>query len=141
MPNHLHLLAYTKNPEKTIDKIIGNGKRFMAYEIVERLEKLGRKDLLKLMSYSVNPSERERNKKHEVFEDSFDCKEIITEKFVRQKLNYIHKNPLSGKWKLVEHYLDYKYSSAAFYDSGEKANCKLYNYAELMSAESPLQNF
>jgi len=101
----------------------------MAYEIVERLEKLGRKDLLKLMSDSVNPSESQRNKKHEVFEDSFDCKEIITEKFVRQKLNYIHKNPVSGKWKLVEHYLDYKYSSAGFYDSGEKANCKLYNYA------------
>ena len=31
MPNHLHILAYTKNPEKTIDKLTGNGKRFMAY--------------------------------------------------------------------------------------------------------------
>ena len=125
MPNHLHILAYTKNPEKTIDKLTGNGKRFMTYEIVERLEKHGRKDLLKLMSDSVNPSESQRTKKHEVFEDSFDCKEIITEKFVRQKLNYIHKSPVSGKWKLVEHYLDYKYSSVGFYDSGEKANCKL----------------
>ena len=49
MPNHVHLFVYT-NSEQTIDKIIGNGKRFMAYEIVERLEKLGRGDLLKLMS-------------------------------------------------------------------------------------------
>lgn len=38
MPNHLHLLVYTSNPEKTIDKIIGTGKRFMAYEIVARLK-------------------------------------------------------------------------------------------------------
>ncbi len=59
------------------------------------------------------------SKKHEVFEDSFDRKEIITEKFVRQKLNYIHKNPVSRKWKLVENYLDDEYSSAGFYDRGK----------------------
>jgi len=47
MPNHLHILAYTKNPEKTIDKLTGNGKRFMAYEIIERLEKTWKKRLTK----------------------------------------------------------------------------------------------
>src|SRR6188768_3370968 len=50
MPNHLHLLAFTSNPEKTINTIIGNGKRFMAYEIIERLGKVGRIDLLNLMT-------------------------------------------------------------------------------------------
>ena len=137
MPNHLHLIAYTANSEKAINNIIGTGKRFMAYEIIDRLEMLGRKDLLKLMSDSVNPSERQRNKKHEVFEDSMDCKELITEKFIRQKLNYIHKNPVSGKWKLVEHYLDYKFSSARFYDLGESANCRLLHYEDILSAVSP----
>jgi hypothetical protein len=148
MPNHLHILAYTQNSERSINNIIGTGKRFMAYEIVKRLEELGMEDLLRIMSDAVIPSEKQRNKKHEVFEDSLDYKEIITEKFVRQKLNYIHKNPVSGKWKLVEHYLDYKYSSARFYacpdeggDLGEEAKCRLYNYAKLMatvtSAESP----
>jgi len=137
MPNHLHLLAYTINSEKAINNIIGTGKRFMAYEIVERLEKLERMDLLKIMSDAVNPSERQRNKKHEVFEDSMDCKEIVTEKFIRQKLNYMHKNPVSGKWKLVNHYLDYEYSSARFYDLGEKPRCSLFNYAEIISAVSP----
>ena len=137
MPNHLHLIAYSTNSEKAINKIIGTGKRFMAYEIVERLEKLGRVDLLKLMSEAVNPFERQRNKKHEVFEDSLDCKELLTEKFIRQKLNYIHKNPVSGKWKLAEHYLDYKYSSARFYDLGESANCRLFNYSDINTAVSP----
>lgn len=83
------------------------------------------------MSDAVNESEKQRNKKHEVFEDSFDCKEIITERFVRQKLNYIHKNPVSGKWKLVGHYLDYEYSSARFYDLGEKPKCNLFHYSEV----------
>jgi len=138
MPNHLHMLVYTENSERSINRITGTGKRFMAYEIVDRLETSGRSDLLQLMSDSVPPSERQRNKKHEVFQDSLDCKEIITEKFVRQKLNYMHKNPVSGKWKLVDHYLDYEYSSARFYDLGEAPKCKLFNYAELItSAESP----
>jgi len=139
MPNHLHLLAFTSNPEKTIDKIIGTGKRIMAYEIVERLKKIARNDLLALLSDAVVPSERSRNKKHEVFEDSFDCKEIVTEKFVRQKLNYMDKNPVSGKWKLVEHSLAYDHSSARFYDLEEKAKCRLFHYAEIVSVSGSLQ--
>jgi REP element-mobilizing transposase RayT len=137
MPNHIHLLICTRNSKETINKIIGNGKRFIAYEIVKRLKRLNRKDLLKTMENSVSKIERQRNKKHEVFEPSFECKEILTEKFIRQKLNYMHKNPISGKWKLVEHYLDYKYSSARFYDLGEETRCKIFHYAEIISAESP----
>ena len=133
MPNHLHMLIYTQNSERAINNIIGTGKRFMAYEIVRRLENCGRTDLLHIMTDAVTKSERQRNKRHEVFQDSLDCKEIITEKFVRQKLNYIHKNPVSGKWKLADHYLDYEYSSARFYDLGEEAKCRLYNYAELIT--------
>ncbi len=134
MPNHIHLLVYTQNSERAINNIIGTGKRFMAYEIVKRLENYKRTDLLLIMARAVTKSERKRNKKHEVFQDSMDCKEVITEKFIRQKLNYIHKNPVSGKWKLADHYLDYEYSSARFYDLGEEAKCRLYNYAELITA-------
>ena len=133
MPNHLHMIAYTENPEKRINNIIGTGKRFMAYEIVNRLEKSGRNDLLKILSDAVPPSERKRNKKHEVFQDSMDCKELITEKFVRQKLNYMHKNPVSGKWKLVDDYLEYEYSSARFYDLGEEPKCRLFHYSEMLT--------
>ncbi len=48
----------------------------------------------------------------------------------------MHKNPISGKWKLVNHYIDYEYSSAKFYDLGEKPECSLFNYAEIISAVS-----
>ena len=86
MPNHMHGLVYTRNEQQTKNKIIGTGKRFIAYEIVDHLELLCRKDLLKIMSDAVTPYDKSRNKHHEVFEDSFDCKEIITETFIRQKL-------------------------------------------------------
>jgi hypothetical protein len=86
MPNHLHSLVFTKNEKDEINYIIGETKRFMSYEIVKRLEKAGRTDLLKIMHYSVNPNEVKKNKIHNVFEPSADIKEILTEKFIRQKL-------------------------------------------------------
>jgi REP element-mobilizing transposase RayT len=36
MPNHLHALIAFRNTGKSINTIIGHGKRFMAYELVER---------------------------------------------------------------------------------------------------------
>ena len=38
MPNHIHLLVSFINAKQSINTIIGNGKRFMAYEIIKRLE-------------------------------------------------------------------------------------------------------
>ena len=38
MPNHLHALIAFSNTGKNINKIIGNGKRFMAYDIVGKLK-------------------------------------------------------------------------------------------------------
>jgi len=107
----------TKSDEDTINQIIGETKRFMAYEIVKRLKKSGRNDLLKLIYDSVNPRDALKGQVHNVFQPSSDIKRILTEKFMVQKLNYIHRNPVSGKWRLVDNYIDYKYSSARFYES------------------------
>ena len=39
MTNHVHVVIAFHNISKTINSIIGNGKRFIAYDIVKRLEK------------------------------------------------------------------------------------------------------
>jgi len=70
MPNHLHALIYTRNEIDTINFIIGETKRFMSYEIIKRLKKLGRFDLLGIMHDSVSPNEIKKNKIHNVFEPS-----------------------------------------------------------------------
>ncbi len=44
--------------------------------------------------------------------------DIWTEEVFIQKLNYIHNNPVSHPWNLVQHAEDYKYSSAKFYETG-----------------------
>lgn len=39
MPNHLHVLIYYNNPHRSINKVVGEGKRFMTYNIVKSLRK------------------------------------------------------------------------------------------------------
>ena len=39
MPNHVHALIYFSKTEKPINKIVADGKRFMAYKIVKRVER------------------------------------------------------------------------------------------------------
>ena len=62
------------NMSKTINSIIGNGKRFIAYDIVKRLEKQQENTLLSKMQSMVNTTQKADNKLHEVFEPSFDWK-------------------------------------------------------------------
>ncbi|WP_299587015.1 hypothetical protein [Mucilaginibacter sp.] len=50
-----------------------------------------------------------------VFEPSFDAKPVYTLPFLHQKLDYIHHNPVNGKWSLCAEFTDYPHSSAAFY--------------------------
>ena len=92
----------------------------MAYEMVNRLQERKDYSLLNKLQESVTSSDKDRGKKHQVFERSFDCKPITTQHFFIEKLNYIHNNPCSGIWKLVENPTDYKHSSAKQYIAGEE---------------------
>jgi REP element-mobilizing transposase RayT len=58
MPNHIHALIAFKTSRLSINSIVGNGKRFMAYELVKRLEALGKKELLAQLSSYVNATEQ-----------------------------------------------------------------------------------
>ena len=128
MPNHLHLLLHFAGGIQSLNTIIGNGKRFMAYDIIKRLELKNERDLLNRMQLAVQPRDRRRGKKHEVWEDAFDVKECRTEKFVLQKLHYIHKNPCRGKWKFVDSPELYLHSSALFYLSGKHSSYPVKDY-------------
>lgn len=132
MPNHLHsLLAFRNTQGRSINSIIGNGKRFMAYEIVKQLESQKQISLLSQLEAFVSKADKRRGKIHEVFEPSFDWKECVSEKFITQKLNYIHNNPCSGKWQLVHQPQEYIHSSAKFYITGFQGIYEVLNYSML----------
>ena len=58
MPNHLHALIAFRNTNQSINTIIGNGKRFMAYEIIKRLEQQKEIELLQRLNLSVEAKDR-----------------------------------------------------------------------------------
>ncbi len=120
MPNHVHALIGFHPTDKSINTIVGNGKRFMAYDIVERLKESGNEELLSILSEGVTASDRRKGAQHEVFKDSFDLKLCYSYKFLKQKLDYIHSNPVSKKWNLAKDVTEYKHSSARYYLTGEQ---------------------
>ena len=62
---------------------------------------------------------RQANKKHEIWQRDSVSIEIYSRSVAEQKLNYIHFNPVSGKWQLAKDDLGYYYSSARFYEIGK----------------------
>jgi hypothetical protein len=102
-----------------------------AYEIIKRLEEMKRNDLLEFLFDAVTKREKKKAQRHKVFEESFDAKGINSEKFLLQKLNYIHRNPVSGRWNLVQDYTDYEHSSASFYETGKIKNYRPFDFREL----------
>ncbi len=120
MPNHLHVLIDFGVSEKNINTIVSDGKRFMAYKIVERLKEQNTTEILLQLSEAVINSDKDKGKIHQVFERSFDCKEITSQHFFLQKLSYMHNNPCSGVWNLVKNPVEYEHSSAKYYISGEQ---------------------
>jgi REP element-mobilizing transposase RayT len=105
MPNHLHAILHFQKTGFNFNTIISNGKRFIAYEIINRLEHAGNMDLLNRLSSLLTDREKKKGQLHKVFADSFDAKAVITYTFLLQKINYKHYNPVSGKWMLVKNSL------------------------------------
>lgn len=115
IPNHLHLLLYIPENSKNINQVLSTAKRFMAYDIVTRLKKQRQEKILNNLKSGVQYNEIKKRKIHQVFQPSFDIKPCYSEKFIIQKLDYIHHNPVIGKWSLADDYAFYPHSSAGFY--------------------------
>ncbi len=128
MPNHIHTILYFPCTGFNLNKIIGNAKRFMAYEIVNRLKQADEQSILNYLSGEVTGREKKKGQIHKVFTDSFDAKGICNEIFFNQKLSYIHRNPVSGKWRLATDYIEYEHSSASFYETGEMKHYVPFDY-------------
>jgi len=131
MPNHLHLLLAYRHSGKSLNTLVGNGKRFLAYGLVQRLREGNNTQVLSLLQDGVNSSDRLRGKQHQVFSDSFEVKQCISRKFLLQKLEYIHNNPCSGKWRLATTRSEYEHSSALFYDAGKQRMFEVFSWMEL----------
>jgi len=107
MPNHVHCILFFPNDNYDLNKIVANGKRFMAYEIISRLKEQDMNRVLLQLKEGLRERDVKKGQLHKVFEDSFDAKPIYHRQFLIQKINYIHLNPVRGKWQLTDHWEDY----------------------------------
>ena len=108
MPNHMHLI-WSQDGMNGKETPKGSLLKYTAHFFLDHLKATGKSEL-----YKVKAS----NKKHEIWlRDSLGI-EIYDKNIAQQKLNYIHFNPVSGKWGLSKNDLDYYYSSARFYETG-----------------------
>jgi len=133
MPNHVHFLLYYQQRVQSLNTAIGNGKRFIGYEIIKRLQQQQNTAMLSLLEQGVNPAEKQRNKLHQIWQGAFDVKECRTEKFILQKLNYMHHNPCTDRWKLCVSSHHYEHSSASFYEVGKPGKFIVKDYRDFLA--------
>ena len=109
MPNHLHLI-WQLNKLNGKESPKGSFLKYTGHILRDQLEAEG-----KLSQYAVTLA----NKKHEIWQRDALGIEIISPAVATQKLDYIHYNPVSGKWHLSKDDTSYYYSSARFYETGK----------------------
>ena len=136
MPNHIHMLLYYTGKGKNMNTLIGNGKRFMAYAMLKELQERNQHAVISHLQNALKPKDLEKGQKHCFWKDSFEVKECRTEKFLLQKLHYMHNNPVSGKWKLASSPQNYLHSSAPFYFKGKQQLFPIKDYRELLDWEN-----
>ncbi|MCQ0110529.1 REP-associated tyrosine transposase [Zhouia amylolytica] len=118
MSNHVHLVFRSINGEKP-ELILGDFKRFTSKTVVEAIKdniQESRKEFL-LNEFKKAAKRSSNVKSYQFWRHDNKPIELWSNKVVKQKINYIHQNPVEAG--LVFRPEDYVYSSAVDY-AGEK---------------------
>ena len=113
MSNHLHLMVRARN--ENLSDILRDFKKFTASQILKQIansEFESRSEWM-LKRFGFAAQRHVRNSTYQFWTHENHAVEIISNKFIDQKLNYIHQNPVRAGW--VEEPQEYLYSSARNY--------------------------
>ncbi len=102
MPDHVHLLVYS---EKEMSEALRLLNGVSARRIIQYLKENGFEESL----FKLRGETRARNHKHSVWQHHPDSLDIFGEDTFRQKVGYIHMNPVRAG--LVDDPLEYRFSS------------------------------
>ena len=117
MPNHLHFIIGAENLEQ-VQTVLRDFKKFTSKKIIaellEDIQESRREWMLQLFKQAGEKNQK--ISKYHFWQDGC-CTEVISSlKFFKQKLDYIHQNPLRAEF--VRYPQDYLYSSAIDYAGG-----------------------
>ena len=114
MSNHLHLIIAAKEGYNLSD-ILRDFKKFTSYKITKAIEesKIESRKNWMLWIFRSAGEKNKKNKKYQFWQQNNQPKEMETNHFMEQKLQYLHNNPVAAG--VVSRPEDYVYSSARNY--------------------------
>ena len=112
MPSHLHLIISTKG--EPLESIMRDLKKYLAKAIIKELDLINesRKKWL-LRAFKKAGADLKRISNYKVWQDGNQPKQLMTTKFMIQKLDYLHNNPVEAE--IVDEPENYVYISARDY--------------------------
>ena len=117
MSNHLHMVVNCNEPFQLKD-VVRDFKRHTVKTIIGQIINApeSRREWM-LREFAAEGDKNARNKTYKFWQSGNHAIELFTEKFVWEKINYIHNNPV--KEKFVKNPQEWLYSSASNYWYGE----------------------
>ncbi len=112
MSNHLHILVQSQTG--TLSNTIRDFKSYTSKVILSTVENEMESRKEWMMNYFEHAAQaHERNRNYQFWTHENHAEQIYSDKFIRQKLNYIHMNPVRAG--IVRKPEEYIYSSASNY--------------------------
>ena len=110
LENHLHFLA--QSPD--LVKCVAGFKSFTARSIIDHLEHANAQSTLKRLRFAKRAHKVDRV--YQVWQEGTHAEAVFSEPVMRQKLDYIHHNPVKRGY--VDEEAHWRYSSARDYAGG-----------------------
>ena len=117
LDNHFYLVCRASELSKTVQSL----KRHTAKQILEQLETDNKKWMLNLFSYYKK--RHKHQSEHQVWQEGFFPKLVISDDMLTQKIEYLHYNPVKRGY--VENPEDWLHSSARYFSTGEASLVKM----------------
>jgi REP element-mobilizing transposase RayT len=140
MPNHVHWIFKLSDSDRNVVKIIQTFKNFTATQSIRLLiseAKNGESELLniyrqkdsikressaKLLDFFSTLASKSPNQNHKFWQPDSDLRYLLSDDMLRQKLEYIHLNPIQPQWQLVDDPNAFLFSSCKFYEKSADWN-------------------
>jgi len=117
MPSHIHAILWPEI-EINLSDVTRDFKRFTSRKISKEAEMQGATEILNIFKRARSENRAQDVSTYQVWQEGSHPEAIVTEKFARQKLDYIHMNPVRAG--LVQTADQWVYSSARAYLLGEQ---------------------
>ncbi|MEP7376024.1 MAG: transposase [Chitinophagaceae bacterium] len=119
MTNHIHMII-SRNGETKLEDIMRDMKKYTSSQIVAAImynEQESRREWM-LNIFSEAGKVNSNNKNYQFWKQDNHPMLLATDKFIAQKLSYIHENPIRAGF--VQEASHWQYSSAIDYDRNKK---------------------